>query len=52
MQNIWQKIKEEYQRGELNVNSLKTEYLNVGRGIQNIKLERNTEIQSSRPYRY
>jgi hypothetical protein len=41
---------EEYQRWGLNVNSLKSEYLNIGRDIQNIKLEHNTEIKSSWPY--
>jgi hypothetical protein len=34
----------EDQRWSLNVNILKKEHVNVGSGIQNIKLEKNTEI--------
>jgi hypothetical protein len=41
------KIMEECQRWGLNVDVLKTEYLNIGNDIQNMKLEDNIEIKGS-----
>jgi len=50
-QNIWQKLIFECQRWGLNVIILKTVYLNVGRDLQNIKLENNIEIKDSRSFK-
>jgi len=43
---------EEYQKWGLNINILKAECLNVGSGIQNIKLECNIESKGSRSFWY
>jgi hypothetical protein len=42
----------EFQGCILNVNILKTVYLNVGSDIQNIKLGHNIKIKGSRSFKY
>ena len=50
-QNIWQKLIDDCKRWDLNVNILKTGYLNVGSDVQNIKLEHNIEIKGIRSFK-
>jgi hypothetical protein len=46
------KLIEEYRRWGLNVNTLKTEYSNIGSDIQNMKLEDNIKIKGSMAFKY
>jgi hypothetical protein len=46
------KIIEQYQRWGLNVNIPKTEYLNIGSDIQNMKLEDSNEIKGNMAFMY
>jgi hypothetical protein len=52
MQNIRQKLIEEYQIWALNVNILKTKHLNIVTDIQNMKLADNNEIKDSMAFKY
>jgi len=51
-EHMTKKLIEEYQRWGLNVNTLKTEYLNIGSDIQNMKLEDNIKIKGSMAFKY
>jgi hypothetical protein len=52
MQNIRQKLIEEYQIWALNVNILKTKHLNIVTDIQNMKLADNIEIKGSMAFKF